>query len=233
MHTTERASPDANVGGSDAADVAAERHSTAGEAPVFLISPASLSGVRGRRLLAGDGTAPVSSRLARGERVPIGEVYASISSLYFRGKLAYARRYARVPHSIGVRVITPDRGLCCADEPVDLGDLRRMALTAIDEHEAAYRGALMASAAELEHAIPAGVVVVLLGSLATRKYLDPLGEVLGDRLRVPRAFIGLGDMSRGGLLLRAVAAGRELDYVGAPPRPERSRARIKRSARGG
>ena len=77
-------------------------------------------------------------------------------------------------------------------------------------------------------------LVVLLGSLATRKYLDPLGEVLGDRLRVPGAFIGLGDMSRGGLLLRAAAEGRELAYVDAPTRPERaSRAAPASSLRKG
>jgi hypothetical protein len=199
-----------------------------GRQPVFLLSPASLSGVRGRRLLDVTCTAPVAVRLARGESAPIGEVYGSISSLYFRGKLAYARRSARLPHSVGVRVITSDRGLYAADDPVHLDDLRRMARAAIDEREPAYRSRLTESARELVEALTDDCIVVLLGSLATRKYLDPLGEALGDRLRVPREFIGLGDMSRGGLLLRAASAGRELDYVHPPVGPSRASARRKR-----
>jgi len=196
-----------------------------GRQPVFLLSPASLSGVRGRRVLEGLGTAPAAVRLARGERASIGDVYASISSLYFRGKLAYARRYARLPHAVGVRVITSDRGLYAADEPVALDDLRRMACAAIDEREPAYRHRLTESARELVDVLTDDCIVVLLGSVATRKYLGPLGEVLGDRLRVPREFIGLGDMSRGSLLLRAASEGRELDYV-YPPVP-RSRSSVR------
>jgi hypothetical protein len=215
MHTTSAGASDVARRASEGIDVAAERHSDSPDAPVFLLSPASLSGVRGRRLLEGGGSASVAERMARGEGVPLGEVYASISSLYFRGKLAYARRFARRPLSVGVRVITPDRGLCAAEESVRLEDLRRMARTAIDERQPTYRGPLCESARELALDIPASVLVVLLGSLATRKYLEPLSEVLGERLRVPRAFIGLGDMRRGGMLLRAVAEGRELDYVEA------------------
>jgi hypothetical protein len=153
--------------------------------------------------------------MGRGESVTLGEVYASISSLYFRGKLAYARRFACEPSSTGVLVITPDRGLRAPDVPILLGDLRAMATTAIDEREPAYRAPLTDSARELAARLPVGRSVVLLGSLATRKYLTPLLEVFGHRLRVPRAFLGLGDMSRGGLMLEAVRAGRELEYVAA------------------
>ena len=221
MHTTAPGSSGVAFVG---ADVAHERHDSEADAPAFLLSPASLSGVRGRSLLDGGGSAAVAERMSRGECVPLGEVYASISSLYFRGKLAYARRFGRRPHSLGVRVITPDRGLCAAEHPVGIGDLRRMATTAIDEREQTYRRALCDSARQLIAELPSDVTVVLLGSVATRKYLDPLGEVLGDRLRVPREFIGLGDMSRGGLLLRAVSAGRELEYVFASAVSTRPRA---------
>jgi hypothetical protein len=153
--------------------------------------------------------------MSRGEAVPIGEVYTSISSLYFRGKLAYARRFARQPLSTGVLVITPDRGLRAADAPIHLDDLRAMATIAIDEREPTYRSALTKSARDLTDRLPDGVGVVLLGSLATRKYLTPLVEVFGERLQVPRDFIGMGDMSRGGLLLEAVSADCELHYVSA------------------
>ncbi|HEU4438341.1 MAG TPA: hypothetical protein VFT36_03785, partial [Methylomirabilota bacterium] len=48
---------------------------------------------------------------------------------------------------------------------------------------------------------------------ASDKYVGVLLEVFGERLTFPAAFVGRGDMSRGGLLLRCVRAGRELQYV--------------------
>jgi hypothetical protein len=54
---------------------------------------------------------------------------------------------------------------------------------------------------------------VLLGSIATGKYADILMEAMGERLVFPREFVGRGDMSRGGLLLRQVREGRELEYI--------------------
>src|SRR2546426_247399 len=54
---------------------------------------------------------------------------------------------------------------------------------------------------------------VLLGSIATGKYADLLLDILGDRLLFPPSFVGRGDMSRGGLLLRCVRAGMELPYA--------------------
>jgi hypothetical protein len=227
MHTTRSAKPQAEDRPEVTPPVASARHSSMPAGSVFLLSPASLSGVRGRRLLEGGGNAVLAERLRGGEPVSLGEVYASISSLYFRGKLAYARRFACEISSggvsLGVHVITPDRGLRAADAPIGLDDLRRMAATAIDERESAYMSPLKASAKELVSRLPAGRSVVLLGSLATRKYLTPLLEVFADRLHVPRAFIGLGDMSRGGLMLESVRQGRELEYVAASVAWERLR----------
>jgi hypothetical protein len=40
-----------------------------------------------------------------------------------------------------------------------------------------------------------------------------LSPIFGNRLIIPAEFIGLGDMSRGGLLLRHVRENRELNYV--------------------
>jgi hypothetical protein len=54
---------------------------------------------------------------------------------------------------------------------------------------------------------------ILLGSIATGKYVDVLSEAFGERLRFPRDFVGRGDMSRGGLLLQCAREGRELEYV--------------------
>src|SRR5438552_2421090 len=55
--------------------------------------------------------------------------------------------------------------------------------------------------------------IVLLGSIATPKYVDPLLEIFGERLLFPAEFAGRGDMSRGGLMLRCVSAGVQLTYV--------------------
>jgi hypothetical protein len=55
--------------------------------------------------------------------------------------------------------------------------------------------------------------VVLLGSVASPKYVELLTATLGERVSFPGDFVGRGDMSRGGLMLRCVDEGRELAYV--------------------
>ncbi len=182
---------------------------------VFLLSPALLGGVRGRRILEGGGPAWLAEALAGGGRVPLGEVHTCISSLYFRGKRAYARRFGVRTTGSAALVITPDRGLVPEDEPVDRSALARMAEVAVDPGEPRYRRPLVESAGRLAEELGPDGRVVLLGSLATPKYLEPLGSVLLRRLIVPAAFVGLGDMQRGSLLLRAVEAGEELEYLDA------------------
>ena len=54
---------------------------------------------------------------------------------------------------------------------------------------------------------------MLLGSVASGKYVDLLLPIFGERLMFPPDFVGRGDMSRGGLMLRCVDAGFELPYV--------------------
>jgi hypothetical protein len=82
----------------------------------------------------------------------------------------------------------------------------------------------------LAQSLPPHAEVVLLGSIATPKYVDPLLSVLGERLLFPRAFVGRGDMSRGGLCLRAAREGSELDYV-AVASSERHGRRAERLAK--
>ena len=65
----------------------------------------------------------------------------------------------------------------------------------------------------MDEAVGPDCEVVLLGSIASGKYVDVLQPVFGDRLVFPSAFVGRGDMSRGGLMLRCVLDGVELDYV--------------------
>jgi len=54
---------------------------------------------------------------------------------------------------------------------------------------------------------------VLLGSIASGKYVDVLHAIFGARLLFPSDFVGRGDMSRGGLMLRCASSGDELPYV--------------------
>ena len=68
-------------------------------------------------------------------------------------------------------------------------------------------------AASVAERLPALARVVLLGSIATTKYVEPLCEALGRPLLYPQAFRGRGSSSRGALLLRATERGRELCYA--------------------
>jgi hypothetical protein len=150
---------------------------------------------------------------------PLGDVFSFVSGLYFRGKLAYARRFAQPPDpadpvtAAGVLVITPNAGLRSADMPVDLGAFSAFASVSIDLGNAAYRQPLERGARALFDAVGHDCDVVLLGSVASGKYVEVLQPIFGERLVFPPAFVGRGDMSRGGLMLRCVTAGVELEYA--------------------
>src|SRR5207253_2239804 len=140
-----------------------------------------------------------------------------------------ALAFAKPPDDcVGVQVIVPGRGLCPPGTGIDLAGLRAIAGIPVDPGERRYTGPLQRDAARLAERLHPTDAVVLLGSIATAKYLEPLKEVLGPRLRVPREFIGRGDMSRGALMLRCASEGRELTYIqGSEPvlGPKRSSAR--------
>jgi hypothetical protein len=157
-------------------------------------------------------------RLRRGE-VALGEVFAFVSGLYFKGKLAYALNFARAPEpgapltGSGALVITPTAGLRAVETAVTADALIAFAAVDIAASDPRYRKPLVASARALHEELGADCEVVLLGSIASAKYVDVLLEVFGDRLLFPIEFVGRGDMSRGGLLLRCVRSGEELTYV--------------------
>ena len=180
------------------------------EPRIFLLSPAFTGGKRGELLLREKAAFDLAVRLRSKAGAPLGEVFAFLSGLYFRGKLAYARAFARPAE--GVLVITTTRGLVHPDTRVTLSELREMSVGDIDAANEAYRRPLEDATRALMDAVPAGDVV-LLGSIASGKYVDVLARLLGDRLLFPAEFVGRGDMSRGGLLLRHVDAGTELTYV--------------------
>jgi hypothetical protein len=88
---------------------------------------------------------------------------------------------------------------------IDIDAATRTYTKPLREHASLIARALDAEGSDAE--------VVLLGSVATGKYVDVLRPILGDRLRFPKHFAGLGDMARGGLMLRAARMGVELEYV--------------------
>jgi len=180
-------------------------------ASVFLISPASCSGLRAHMIMRAGAGSLLARRLREPLGVPLGEVYTFLSGLYFRGKLAYARAFASRPEH--VLVITPTAGLRSPDTPVTLDVLQGFARVDIADGGVRFRRPLLADAKVVAAGLAADDEVILLGSIASSKYVDVLSGVFGPRLKFPIAFVGRGDMSRGGLLLRCVMAGTALDYV--------------------
>ena len=176
---------------------------------VFLLSPAHCGGKRAGYLFNERADFPLAQRFRRGEPVTLGEAFSFLSGLYFRGKLTYASHFAALCAG-AVSVITTNRGLVSPDTPVTLDELRAFGEVDIDLADERYRGPLERDLARLAAQEPAEVV--LLGSIATTKYLEPLVALLGSRLVYPTEFVGLGDMSRGSVLLKAARVGVELPY---------------------
>ena len=145
---------------------------------------------------------------------PIADVFTFLSGLYFRGKIAYGNAFARPARGTpGVLVITPTRGLIDARTQIRLDDLREFAEVDIHEDDPRYRIPIERDARRLAAKLPARSEVILLGSIATGKYIDVLLANFGERLRFPADFVGRGDMSRGGLMLRCAADRQELSYL--------------------
>jgi len=193
-------------------------HGAAGRR-IFLLSPANLGGIRARQMMSEAAQFAVARQLQTSQGAMLGDVFSFVSGLYFRGKLAYARRFSCPPDpgdpvvAGGVLVITPNAGLRAADVFVTLPSVRAFAGEPIDIENPRYRRPLERSARSLVDSIGPDCEVVLLGSIASGKYVEVLLPIFGERLLFPSSFVGRGDMSRGGLMLRCVDSGLELDYV--------------------
>jgi hypothetical protein len=174
---------------------------------------------------------PLARALRAQDGAPLGDAFSFVSSLYFRGKATYARAFARPPEgtSAGL-VITPAEGLLSLDEPVTAARLEAWARVPIGARNGDFTGPLTRDAERLERAFGATTRFVLLGSVATEKYVRPLARVFGDHLLFPPDFVGRGDMSRGALLLRAVRENRELSY-GVVEGARTSGAKVERRLR--
>src|SRR5690349_14133125 len=156
---------------------------------IFLLSPANCSGRRANQVLSPRAMFPLAQQLRTSDGAPLGEFFSFISGLYFRGKLTYARRFAAPPERDnpivggGVHVITPTAGLRTPDTRVSDSAIRSFASQDVDAENVRYRRPLEKSARELAREIGDECDVVLLGSIASPKYVDVLLGIFGDRLR--------------------------------------------------
>lgn len=194
-----------------------------------MLSPANMGGRRASFLFNPKSQSSLAQRL-HSAGASIGEIFTFISGLYFRGKLAYANAFADAgsPEPHPVLIITSTNGLLPPNATLNSRDLRAMAEVPIHPASEQYRSSFERDLVTLAGRLARNDRIVLLGSIATPKYLDPMLKILQDRLVIPAAFVGIGDMSRGALLLRAVREGKQLDYVrptdciSAAPRKKRS-----------
>lgn len=180
---------------------------------IFLLSPANARGIRAQLILREGASFPLALQLRDG-RMTLGEAFSFISGLYFRGKLAYARAFAQPPpNTPGALVITTCGGLLPPEMPITREALCAISSAPVSISEERYRIPLERDANLIAEHIGRGCEVVLLGSIATPKYAEPLLKIFGERLLFPAEFAGRGDMSRGGLMLRCARSGEQLSYV--------------------
>ena len=177
---------------------------------IFLLSPASVAGIRAQQLISPRASFAAALAYRSEGGVAIEEAFSFMSALYFRGKVAYVRRFASGNDSI--RVIAPGFGLVPFGWALTTTTMKRLQKVPVDVKSRAYRLPLQHDARALAETLPPAARVILLGSVATGKYLDVLAPIFGERLAYPSAFAGLGDMSRGAIMLRAAASGEELEY---------------------
>jgi hypothetical protein len=141
-------------------------------------------------------------------------VFSFLSGLYFRGKLAYATAFSRPPAGVaGTLVITPSAGLLPPEQHITRRQLVDFSEVDLGSSNPRFHEPFLRDANRLAAALGSANEVVLLGSIATGKYIDVLVQVFGSRLRFPAEFVGRGDMSRGGLMLRCARSGVALDHV--------------------
>lgn len=185
----------------------------AGTKRIFLLSPANATGKRAGLLLREGATFGLAQRLRNGG-LSLGEAFSFISGLYFRGKLAYATAFANAPERVpGALVITACGGLIPPERLMSREQLCMISSAPVEASEPRYRIPLERDARLVAAHLREDCEVVLLGSIATPKYVEPLLAIFGERLVFPAEFAGRGDMSRGGLMLRCVREAVELNYV--------------------
>jgi hypothetical protein len=180
---------------------------------IFLLSPAKAGGRRYSFLMREQADFELAKKFRQGAAT-IGEVYSFISGLYFRGKMAYVEAFGKaLDGHPSAAVIVPGAGLIRPGTLTDIAQLRAIAEVDVAADNPTYRDALTTAADLLDRQTGRTRSYVLLGSVASAKYTDPLLEIFGERLLFPADFVGRGDMSRGGLMLRSALSGVELSYI--------------------
>ena len=186
-----------------------------------------MNGVRAKQISSPRAKFETALALQSPEGVAIEEAFAFMSALYFRGKVAYASRFGVAPDGVDARyVIAPGFGLVPFGWRLDLDRFKKLKRTEVDVDVRSYRTSLARDAKNLRSQLPSDARVVLLGSIATGKYVDILWPIFGPQLRFPACFVGIGDMSRGGLMLRAARSGEEFEYATLDVERHRKRATL-------
>jgi len=180
---------------------------------VFLLSPAKIGGPRSIMLMREQAEFDLALRLRSGTAA-VGEIYAFISGLYFRGKLAYCGVFGAAPPGIApAMVIVPGLGLVPPETILSYDQVQNIGNVPVDADNPAYAEPFLRDITLLDRRAGPDCRYVLLGSIATDKYTRALLQVFGDRLLFPTEFVGRGDMSRGGLMLRCARDAQELSYI--------------------
>ena len=195
------------------ADMPARKKKTGSR--VFLLSPANCGGSRAQMVLSPDAQFALAARCERRGR-------AARRSVQLRQRPVLPRQAdLRAPVSRAARATTIRRRRRRARHHAE----RRAAQPRHARHDGRVRAFARRRSIVRQRGVPAPLEqqrralrdaigpdcdVVLLGSIASPKYVDVLLPIFGERLLFPIDFVGRGDMSRGGLLLRCARAGVEL-----------------------
>src|SRR3954465_8671697 len=110
---------------------------------IFLLSPAFAGGKRGQLVMRDAASSPLPGRLREPGGAPLGDVFSFLSGLYFRGKMAYVRRFSVPPAGLPGPVVIPrTRGLVPTGSAIDVALLREFAAGSVELGNPGYRNPL-------------------------------------------------------------------------------------------
>jgi len=128
-----------------------------------------------------------------------GRLSASSADCIFAANWLTQRPFPSAPDGLpGALIITAGGGLLPPETPINREQLCLISSAPVEASEPRYRIPLERDARLVAEHLSGDCEVVLLGSVATPKYVEPLLAIFGDRLVFPKEFAGRGDMSRGG-----------------------------------
>jgi hypothetical protein len=131
---------------------------------VFLLSPASLTGLRAKQLMSPRANFEAAQFYRSQEGVPIAVAFKFMSALYFRGKIAYATTFAA---GEDIHVIAPGFGFVPPHWAITPERMKILQRTDVDARKRNYRQPLERDARALAAQIDDDTQVILLGSVAS------------------------------------------------------------------